>query len=124
MQQNTVTFKDLKITWGQLLLDTETPISLYERIRHEEPFSFLLESVESGNNAGRFSLIGWGVRRQFIGQPTDPNVMARLEEMIQSYQGLDVLPFNGFFGYLAYEIVREIEPSVIFLVYPLMVSAP
>lgn len=112
MQQNTTTFKDLQITYGQLLLDTETPISLYERIRRETPFSFLLESVESGNNVGRFSLVGWGARRQFVGNSSEPAVIARLEEMIQSYQGLNILPFNGFFGYLAYETVHEMEPSV------------
>ncbi len=112
MQQNTISFKDLQISWGQLLLDTETPISLYERVRRDSPFSFLFESVESGNNVGRYSLVGWGARRQFIGLPSESNVLARLDALIQSYQGLDVLPFNGFFGYLAYESVHEMEPTV------------
>ncbi len=112
MQQNTTSFKDIQITWGQLLLDTETPISLYERIRHDSPYSFLFESVESGNNVGRYSLVGWGARRQFIGLQNDPDVLSRLDALIQSYQGLNILPFNGFFGYLAYESVHEMEPTV------------
>jgi len=39
--------------------DTETPVSVYLKIEHESPFSFLLESVEGGERVGRYSFIGF-----------------------------------------------------------------
>ncbi len=42
-----------------LLADTETPVSVYLKIRKESPYSFLLESVEGGEQVGRYSFIGF-----------------------------------------------------------------
>ena len=41
-----------------LLADTETPVSVYLKLRSLSPFSFLLESVEGGESIGRYSFIG------------------------------------------------------------------
>jgi anthranilate synthase component 1 len=42
-----------------LLADTETPVSVYLKIQRESPYSFLLESVEGGEQVGRYSFIGF-----------------------------------------------------------------
>ncbi len=42
-----------------LLADTETPVSVYLKIKDESPYSFLLESVEGGEKVGRYSFIGF-----------------------------------------------------------------
>jgi len=42
-----------------LLADTETPVSVYLKIQKESTFSFLLESVEGGEQVGRYSFIGF-----------------------------------------------------------------
>jgi anthranilate synthase component 1 len=42
-----------------LFADTDTPVSVYLRIRNENPYSFLLESVEGGEQLGRYSFIGF-----------------------------------------------------------------
>jgi anthranilate synthase component I len=42
-----------------LLADTETPVSVYLKIQHESPYSFLFESVEGGDQVGRYSFIGF-----------------------------------------------------------------
>ncbi|MGH2569045.1 MAG: anthranilate synthase component I [Bacteroidota bacterium] len=42
----------------RLLADTETPVSVYLKIKDESPYSFLLESVEGGEKLGRYSFIG------------------------------------------------------------------
>jgi anthranilate synthase component 1 len=42
-----------------LLADTETPVSVYLKIQKESPYSFLLESVEGGEQVGRYSFIGF-----------------------------------------------------------------
>ncbi|HWP81297.1 MAG TPA: anthranilate synthase component I [Bacteroidota bacterium] len=45
--------------YEKLFADTETPVSVYSKIRDESPFSFLLESVEGGEHVGRYSFIGF-----------------------------------------------------------------
>ncbi len=42
-----------------LLADTETPVSVYLKIKDESPYSFLFESVEGGEKLGRYSFIGF-----------------------------------------------------------------
>ncbi len=42
-----------------LLADTETPVSVYMKIRNESEYSFLLESVEGGEKIARYSFIGF-----------------------------------------------------------------
>jgi anthranilate synthase component 1 len=42
-----------------LRADTETPVSVYLKIKDESPYSFLLESVEGGEKLGRYSFIGF-----------------------------------------------------------------
>ena len=42
----------------QIIADTETPISTLLKISENEKYSFLLESVEGGDQRGRFSLLG------------------------------------------------------------------
>jgi anthranilate synthase component 1 len=42
-----------------LLADTETPVSIYLKLRRESRYSFLLESVEGGEKIGRYSFIGY-----------------------------------------------------------------
>ena len=42
-----------------LLADADTPVSVYLRLRNQSPYSFLLESVEGGENIGRYSFLGY-----------------------------------------------------------------
>ena len=42
----------------ELWVDTETPISLYEKLAADQAMSFLLESAEGGETFGRYSFIG------------------------------------------------------------------
>lgn len=42
-----------------LLADTETPVSVYMKIRSESEYSFLFESVEGGEKIARYSFIGF-----------------------------------------------------------------
>lgn len=42
-----------------LLTDTETPVSVYLKIKDESSTSFLLESVEGGEKLGRYSFLGY-----------------------------------------------------------------
>src|SRR5262245_13117251 len=45
--------------WTRLVADLETPVSAMLKLAHDQPMSFLLESVEGGAVRGRYSIIGF-----------------------------------------------------------------
>ncbi|CUS97834.1 anthranilate synthase component I [Candidatus Chrysopegis kryptomonas] len=45
--------------YESLLADTETPVSVYMKVRDKSPYSFLFESVEGGEKIARYSFIGF-----------------------------------------------------------------
>ncbi|MEL7038104.1 MAG: anthranilate synthase component I [Cyanobacteria bacterium J06592_8] len=110
--------------------DLDTPVSVWYRVCAGQPYSFLLESVESGQKLGRYSFVGcnpvWvleargqhttqtyrdGTVTKFEGDPF--NV---LEGCLASYQPVKLpqLPpgIGGLFGFWGYELIRWIEPRV------------
>lgn len=117
--------------YTDLMADFETPVSAYAKLRDAGP-SYLLESVEGGENLSRYSFIGCRPRKTLAcgpetteirtpGQPTrtvptpaDP--LSLLEEEMKGYQpvSLPELPrfTGGAVGFIGYEYVCRIEPSV------------
>ncbi|HLK16898.1 MAG TPA: anthranilate synthase component I [Fimbriimonadaceae bacterium] len=114
----------------ELLADVETPVSAYWKLAHDEPYSFLLESVTGGEQVGRYSLLGVRPRvvlrtkngrimRDVPGDTTfgvldaDQDPLDLLKEELGppvpiSEPGLP--PFaGGAVGMLAYDIVRYFE---------------
>ena len=61
-----------QIIQKELIADIETPISTFLKIAKDEKYSFLLESVEGGDQRGRFSLLGcnpdliWEVKKNKV----------------------------------------------------------
>ena len=47
-----------QILTHKIIADTETPVSILLKISKNEKYSFLLESVEGGDQRGRYSLLG------------------------------------------------------------------
>ena len=47
-----------QLVWSTQVADLETPVSAMFKLAAEEPYSFLLESVEGGAVRGRYSFIG------------------------------------------------------------------
>ncbi len=112
--------------YSELNADLETPISVYLKLRGEGE-SFLLESVEGGDQLARYSFLAASpVRvvtcrgsqvsiRSDAGTETratdDP--LGTLREILAPYRTVPVpgLPrfFGGAVGYLSYDIVRHIE---------------
>lgn len=110
----------------ELLADIETPLSAYWKLAHDEPFSFLLESVTGGDQLARYSIIGIRPRRVFkahadqvtealSGQQItiegDPLAWI-LEHAPRLPEGEDTgLPrfCGGAVGMIAYDYVRRIE---------------
>jgi len=44
--------------WREVLADTETPVSAFYKVAYGRRFGFLLESVEGGEQLGRYSFLG------------------------------------------------------------------
>ena len=112
----------------EILGDTETPVSAYLKLRQRSPYSFLFESVEGGENIGRFSFLGvepflafrsWKSRievedlnlgevRVYEGSP-----IAELRRLLKKYRSaqLEGLPrfTGGAVGYVGYDAIRLVE---------------
>jgi anthranilate synthase component 1 len=102
--------------YREILADTETPVTAYEKIRKRGP-SFLLESVEGGEHIGRYSFIGANphtVIRVDAQSGADP--LRRVEEEMAKFKPVPVpgLPrfTGGAVGFLGYEYIHFVEPSV------------
>jgi anthranilate synthase component I len=117
--------------YADLMADFETPVSAYAKLRSAGP-SYLLESVEGGENLSRYSFIGCRPRKVFIcgpetteirrpGQPgehvpTPPDPLTLIEQEMQQYKPVTLpgLPrfTGGAVGFVGYEYITRIEPSV------------
>ncbi len=111
------------------LADTETPVTVLARFAEKEHV-FLLESVEGGENWGRYSAVGVNPRAVFTvhgGQAQltkadgsveeftqdDPVPFFRLREILKEVKPVECsrLPrfFAGAVGYIGYETVNQFE---------------
>ena len=95
--------------------DLETPVTAYLKVKRGR-YSFLLESVEGGENIARYSIIGTDPVEVMRISGEDP--LIKLKNHLQGVKHFNTpeLPkFNGgAVGYIAYEAVSQFEPSVAF----------
>ncbi|MCY4466586.1 MAG: anthranilate synthase component I [Chloroflexi bacterium] len=113
-----------------LLADLETPVSVYMKLKQAEQPAFLLESVEGGEQVGRYSFIGVnpkgvlsvkdniatfarnGEQTKFaIPEGQDPLHVIKRHFQTVNPVALDGLPrlVGGAVGYMSYDIVRYFE---------------
>jgi len=120
-----------QLVWTTLVADLETPVSAYLKLARDRFPSFLLESVEGGAVRGRYSIIGLDPDLIFrvSGDTAEINRNARsnaatfepakhapLEALRSLIEESKVeVPFGlppmaaGIFGYLGYDMVRQME---------------
>ncbi len=121
--------------WCEVLADVETPVSAFLKLRAANPRedAWLLESVEGGENAARYSFLGAssraklstkglvatqienGTTREWLMEEGgDP--LHLVEEWMNRFRYVEVpgLPdfCGGAVGYLGYDLVRFFEPTV------------
>lgn len=121
----------------EVFADTETPVSAYWKIacagnEQKSPYSFLLESVEGGENIGRYSFLGTDPSAVFIHQDgkgiltakdgtkteiSGKDVFEEIHNVLEKYQPVELPglpPFTGgAVGYASYDVVSEFETTVI-----------
>ncbi|MFL5574747.1 MAG: anthranilate synthase component I family protein [Gemmatimonadaceae bacterium] len=115
--------------WRECLLDTDTPVSAFAKLRRA-PFAFLLESAPAGSETwSRYTYMGteparawrlrdgvvedWTPERGWHGErrPADP--IADLRALVAAYAPAEVPELGAFWGgavgYFSYDVVRHIE---------------
>ncbi len=117
--------------YADLMADFETPVSVYSKLNRNGP-AYILESIEGGANLYRYSFIGCQPRKTFsvfwdkttiterngetkvVPTPADP--LDIIEEEMSRYRPVRLpgMPrfMGGAVGYLAYEYIHAVEPSV------------
>ncbi len=121
---------DLVPVYRTLLADLETPVSVYLKLAQAGAASFLLESVEGGEQVGRYSFLGVNPRglitlrdnvaawtlngqteRRALAPGEDPlHLIRQAFAQVKPVQ-IDGLPrfVGGAVGYLSYDVVRYFE---------------
>lgn len=111
--------------------DLLTPVLAYLRIRKKGKFSFLLESVEGIGRLARYSFIGHTPSSTIISDQnkiviTNENNSEEVKSKLLDYLSKKVDSFKhpkieelpdftgGIVGYLGFEIIREVENTIIF----------
>lgn len=116
--------------YTQLAADFETPLSAYLKIR-DGAHAFLLESAESTEKGGRWSIVGSHPKRTFEARgktitiregssvtwiEAEDDILAEFQRQMDHYKPVPhgaVPPFyGGILGYLSYDAVRQFEPSI------------
>jgi anthranilate synthase component I len=117
----------------RLVADLETPVSAFLKLAEGRPNAFLLESVQGGEARGRYSVIGlkpdliWRCRQgraeinraamidsdHFAPDANAGAPLAALKQLVREVQTPlppELPPMAvGLFGYLGYDMVRQIE---------------
>ncbi|MEW6234227.1 MAG: anthranilate synthase component I [Candidatus Omnitrophota bacterium] len=113
-----------------IMADLETPVTAFIKLAQDDPYAFLLESVEQGEKLGRYSFIGTNPSRVFVckdrllteqngseriehilGERNDP--LSVLEKFMSQFQAVPIkgLPpfFGGLVGFMGYEMTQHFE---------------
>ncbi|MGJ8563999.1 MAG: anthranilate synthase component I [Alphaproteobacteria bacterium] len=121
-----------QLVFARLINDLDTPVSAYLKIAKGRPYAFLFESVQGGEQRGRFSFIGFApdliwrsfgdtsecargvdavAKELYTPLPGKPLETLRAVQSESAFDLPDGIPpmAAGLFGYLGYEMVRHIE---------------
>ncbi len=126
--------------WREVLADCDTPVSAYRKLASNQPYTFLLESVEGGERLARYSFIGLMPERVLVvhGKEAEMRVLredisiasatmpctdplAIIEQELARDRVAPVPPpslpgsslprfIGGAVGYLGYETIAHYEP--------------
>ena len=116
------------------IADTDTPVSIFLKLRKYFKLPFLFESVESGNRIGRFSFIGLNPIFEYIAEKDSAKIkpienwfnyqlennepISALKEIYDLFktQKLEHIPSfsSGLVGYFSYESIGLSEKKLKF----------
>ncbi len=120
---------DVVPVWRDILLDTDTPVSAFAKLRRG-PFAFLLESAPAGGETwSRYTFIGteprsawrlrdrtvdsWSAERGWHDAREVEDPIGDLQQRLRDEKSAEVPELGEFWGgavgYFAYDVVRNIE---------------
>ncbi len=115
--------------WRDCLLDTDTPVAAFAKLRRG-PFAFLLESAPAGGETwARYTFMGtepraawrlrdgvvhdWSPERGWHGERRPDDPLNDLRRLVSAYEPADAPELGAFWsgavGYFGYDVVRLIE---------------
>ncbi|MEP6690349.1 MAG: anthranilate synthase component I family protein [Gemmatimonadaceae bacterium] len=115
--------------WRDVLLDADTPVTAFAKIRRG-PFAFLLESAPAGSETwSRYTYLGseprqawrlrngavdhWTTERGWHGDERPPDAFESLRMLLTEHEPIEVPELGGFWsgavGFFGYDVVRLIE---------------
>jgi len=121
-----------QLVYRRVINDLDTPVSAYLKIAKTRPYAFLYESVQGGEQRGRYSFLGFApdlvfrshgetcemasghdaiLSDQFAPQPGKPLDELRALEAASRLDLPEGLPpmAAGLFGYMGYDMIRHVE---------------
>lgn len=116
--------------YQEWVADLDTPVSAWYKVCAGQPYSFLLESIEGGENLGRYSFLGcdplWileargnktkQINRDGSSQVYEGDPFTTLAACLEPFHPVKLakLPpgIGGLFGFWGYELIHWIEPRV------------
>ena len=105
--------------YKEISADLETPVSAYLKTS-DGSYSFLLESVEGGENVARYSFIGTNPLEVIqTGKNTTSGKKNPLDQLRNKMEKISYAPIEGLpkfhggaVGYLSYDSIKYFEPTV------------
>ena len=122
--------------------DLDTPLSLYLKLANQ-PFSYLLESVQGGERFGRYSIIGLPAQTRIVANGFTVQVLQE-NKVVETHENTNALDFvkqfqarfktppyeglprftGGLAGYFGYETIRYIEKRLAHTSKPDAIGTP
>lgn len=116
-----------QLVYARVINDIDTPVSAYLKIAKGKPYAFLFESVQGGEIRGRYSFLGfspdviWRAHgdeseisrngdafKALEGKPLDTLRALQQESAFDLPDGIPPMG-AGLFGYLGYDMIRQVE---------------
>ena len=116
-----------QLVYARVINDLDTPVSAYLKIAQGKPYAFLFESVQGGEIRGRYSFLGfspdviWRANgdqseisrngeafKLLDGKPLDTLRSLQQESAFNLPEGIPPMG-AGLFGYLGYDMIRQVE---------------
>jgi anthranilate synthase component 1 len=116
-----------QLVYAKIINDIDTPVSAFLKIAENKPYSFLFESVQGGEIRGRYSFLGFspdiiwkssgdiseisrdgGKFKQSKKKPIESLRSLQKESSFVLPKGIPPMA-AGLFGYLGYDLIRQVE---------------
>jgi len=116
-----------QLIYARVINDLDTPVSAYLKIAKGKPYAFLFESVQGGEIRGRYSFLGFSpdviwrahgdqseISRNgspfetLDDKPLDTLRALQIESAFDLPEGIPPMG-AGLFGYLGYDMIRQVE---------------